>query len=160
MNIPAVAGLLVLESAVAAAATRGGGPAEGRGRFIAALELPADAAADFVWPHESLPPLRHASVLLVVERIPRVSEDGAAGKPRELPPWRLLWINGRLLPRARIQAPARVEKGRAAGQGLLVRLEAGRIRLRLALPPGARLDTLQRTAAIRLYEAGPRGGDR
>jgi hypothetical protein len=64
------------------------------------LELSADAAADFVWPHESLPPLRYASVLLVVERMPRVSENGAAGRPRELPPWRHLWINGRLLPRA------------------------------------------------------------
>lgn len=121
-------------------------------RFIVAFELSPEHGFALTWPFESMPPAPYESVLLVVERMPRGrAEQQGHDKSAALVAARHLKINGRR------QKPYHLARGQAEDefyqkQLFLVKLEQGRLRLALWLPPGFTLDSRQETAAIKLYQ--------
>lgn len=117
-------------------------------RFIVAFELSPERGFTFTWPLESMRAAPYERVLMVIERMPRVFDDlGKARKSKPLVASRHLKINGRL------QRPLRSRGNeRESNEQFLVKLDQGRLRLALAVPPGVSLDPPHRTAGIRLYQ--------
>lgn len=124
-----------------------------RGRFIAAFDWLVERSAEFVWPFESMRPAPYDLVRMVVEKMPRVVD----GKSKEQKSERLiasrhLKINGRL------QKPVRLIRGQVSGrqseqEEFLVKLDQGRLRLRLMSLPGKTLDPGHRVIRVKLFEA-------
>lgn len=126
---------------------------EARGRFIAAFDWLVERSPEFVWPFESMRPASYDSVLMVVERMPRVVDGKSkAQKSEPLIASRHLKINGRL------QKPVRSVRGPVGGrqseqQEFLVKLEQGRLRLTLMSLPGKTFDPEHRLIRVKLFEA-------
>jgi hypothetical protein len=121
-----------------------------RSTFLVAFELRADRREEFVWPHPSFPRAKYASVLLVVDGMPRV-RVGKTGQLQAMTAAHHLKINGRLLePKDVVRC---LPSGRETTcEELVVGLEAGRLRLSLVLPGDAEIDPHQQRAHIPLYE--------
>ena len=119
-------------------------------RFIAAVDWSADRTPEFVWPFESMPPAPYESVRIVVESMPWSFIGGQKDKGSEpLVASRHLRINGRL------QKPIRVirsTKNQPEQQEFLVKLDRGRLRLKLVVPAGTILDQKHAVVKVRLYE--------
>jgi len=118
-------------------------------RFIVAFELSPERGFTFTWPLESMRAAPYETVLMVIERMPRVFYERSKGrKSQPLVASRHLKINGRL------QRPLRSRGGneRESNEEFLVKLDQGRLRLALAVPPGVSLDPPHRKAGIRLYQ--------
>lgn len=122
-----------------------------RGPFIAAFEWSVARSGDFLWPFESMRPARYDSVRMVVSTMPWVVVDGKKGKRIEpLTASGHLRINGRLQKPVR---PVRPENRQTEQQEFLVKLDRGRLRLTLIVPPGTTLDPEHAFIRIKLYEA-------
>ena len=122
-----------------------------RGPFIAAFEWSVARRGDFLWPFESMRPAKYGSVRMVVSTMPCVVVDGKKGKRTEpLTASGHLRINGRLQKPVR---PVRPENKQTEQQEFLVRLDQGRLRLTLIVPPGTTLDPEHAFIRIKLYEA-------
>lgn len=142
--------------------------AGGSSQFIVAFELSPDRDFNFTWPLESMRPAPYEIVLMVVEKMPG-AWDGK-GKDRRAKPLaasRHLKINGRLQKPVRILRTVDGAKRVDPREQFLVRLEQGRVRLALSVPPGLSLDPQHNTARIKLYQinkdnrrrpAPPKGG--
>lgn len=119
-------------------------------RFIAAVDWSVERTAEFVWPFESMQPAPYESVRMVVESMPW-SVIGA-GKDRRSEPLvasRHLRINGRL------QKPIRVTRSTSnqpEQQEFLVKLDGGRLRLRLVVPAGTTFDPKHSMVKVKLFE--------
>jgi hypothetical protein len=124
-------------------------PPEPERRFIVAFELRADTRQEFVWPHPTFPGAAYDRVLLAIDEMPRVrSWDGQFEALRASDHLR---INGRF--------PDTTDTGRvpAANQQrrseeFVVKLDAGRLRVSLVLPPRAEIDPRHRRVHITVYE--------
>jgi hypothetical protein len=94
----------------------------------------------------------YGTVLMVIEKMPRVfDEQSRVRKAQALVASRHLKINGRL------QRPLRCARSQGrnekeSNEQFLVKLDRGRLRLALTVPPGVSLDPSRRTAKIRLYQ--------
>jgi hypothetical protein len=121
-------------------------------RFIVAFELSPGKNPSFTWPIEPTRPAPYESVLMVVEKMPRVlDQTGRNGRSRPLFASRHLKINGRL------QRPLRASTAQVNGrETFLVRLAQGWLNLELTIPAGTRPDPQHKTARIKLYEAATR----
>lgn len=124
--------------------------AEEASRFIVSFELSPENRFAFIWPLVPMRPAPYESVLLVVERMPRVrSQDGTS---RFLVASRHLSINGGL------RKPLRPTRGRGGSeqvslpQRFRVTLVRGRLHLSISIPTGLSLDPQDRNAKIRLYQ--------
>lgn len=119
-------------------------------RFIAAVDWFVDRTPEFVWPFESMQPAPYESVRIVVESMPWSVIDGRNDKPSEpLVASRHLKINGRL------QKPIRVIRSRSnqpEQQEFLVKLDRGRLRLKLFVPVGTIFDHRHAVVKVKLYE--------
>jgi hypothetical protein len=125
--------------------------AEETSRFIVAFEMSPEHGFNFTWPPESMQPAPYKTVLMVVEKMPKArAENNANTEFKPLIASHHLKINGRP------QKPYRVVRGQVGGQCeqkqiFLVKLNQGRLRLSLSIPPGLTLDNVQNTVSIRLY---------
>ena len=127
------------------------------GCFITAFDLSSERNLRFTWPIESMRPAPYESVLMVVEKMPRVfDESGRNSHSRPLLASRHLKINGRL------QRPLRASPTRDGtgsvnkAETFLVRLAQGRLNLELTIPAGTRFDPQHKAAKIKLYETAKR----
>ena len=119
-------------------------------RFIAAVDWSVDKTPEFVWPFEPMPPAPYDSVRLVVESMPwSVTGERKGNTSEPLVASRHLNINGRL------QKPVRVIRStnnQPEQQEFLVKLEGGRLRLKVTLPAGTKLDHRHAMVRLKLYE--------
>ncbi|MGZ5436556.1 MAG: hypothetical protein ACXWID_14650 [Pyrinomonadaceae bacterium] len=119
-------------------------------RFIAAVDWSVDRTSEFVWPFESMPPAPYESVRMVVESMPWAVIAGQKDTSSEpLVASRHLRINGRL------QKPVRVIRQTSTQpeqQEFLVKLDRGRLRLRLIVPAGTVFDRSHAVVKVKLYE--------
>jgi hypothetical protein len=136
--------------------------AEENSRFIVAFELSPEKGFTFTWPLESMRPAPYETVLMVVERMPRVLGEKSKGKRSEpLLASRHLKINGSFQKPLR---SSRAGRGATLVRGLeqfLVKLSQGRLGLALSVPSGVSIDPKHQTARIKLYQLSPEhlGGD-
>ncbi len=110
-----------------------------RERFIAAVDWFVDRTPEFVWPFESMQPAPFESVRMVVESMPWSVIGG--GKDRRSEPLlasRHLRINGRLQKAIRV---TRATSNQPEQREFLVKLDGGRLRLRLVVPAGTTFDS-------------------
>jgi hypothetical protein len=112
-------------------------------RFIVAFELTEENGFNFIWPFESMPPSSYETVVMVVEKMPRVRGETSGGESEPLISSRDLKINGR---RRKPYRTANTESY------FLVKLDRGRLRLALSIPPGMTVDPDHKVARIKLYE--------
>jgi len=112
-------------------------------KFIGAFELTQQNGFSFIWPFESMRPSSNKSVLLVVTRMPQVRNGNGKGVSQPLIASRDLRINGRA------QKPSQVIDRQTY---FTVKLEKGRLRVTLSVPPGMRIDPQNDVARIKLYE--------
>ena len=112
-------------------------------RFIVAFELTEENGFNFTWPFESMRPSTYETVVMVVEKMPRVRDETNGGESEPLIVSRDLKINGRG------QKPYRVANKQTF---FLVKLDQGRLRLLLLIPSGMSLDPQHNVARIKLYE--------
>ena len=119
-------------------------------RFIAAVDWFVDRTPEFVWPFESMQPAPYESVRMVVESMPWRVSGGRKDKESEpLVASRHLRINGRL------QKPIRVIRSTSnqpEQQEFLVKLDGGRLRLKLVVPSGTIFDRRHAIVKVKLYE--------
>jgi hypothetical protein len=119
-------------------------------RFIAAFDWLVDRNPEFVWPFESMQPAPYESVRMVVESMPRIVVGGRKDKAFEpLVASRHLRINGRL------QKPIRVIRSASnqpEQQEFMVKLDQGRLRLRLVVPAGTIFERGNAMVKVKLYE--------
>lgn len=119
-------------------------------RFITAVDWSVDRTPEFVWPFESMKPAPYESVRLVVESMPWSVIGGRKDKASEpLVASRHLKINGRL------QKPIRVIRSTSnqpEQQEFLVKLDRGRLRLKLFVPVGTIFDHRHAVLKVKLYE--------
>jgi hypothetical protein len=131
------------------------------GGFIVAFELSEENGFDITWPHEAMRPAPYEAILIVADKMPRVLDvRGRHGRSRPLLASRHLKFNGQL---HRPLSLIRPQGG--AGQAnqkerFLVRLNEGRLRLTLSIPPRLSLDPQHRTARIKLCQADRNWDDR
>jgi len=129
------------------------GNTEESSRFIAAFKLNEENGFSFTWPFESMPPSSYETIVMVVEKMPRI-RNGKNGSvdSEELLASRRLRINGRHQKPYRV---LRVWDGDNASQKqfFLVKLENGRLRLSLPIPEGMIVDVGHEAAKIVLYKA-------
>ncbi len=121
-------------------------------QFIAAFELTPKGDFCFTWPPDSMRPAQYERVLLVVEKMPHAwNAKHRAGRPTQLRARDHLRINGQTpRPFPNIAGQHQVESTESA-ERFLVRLDQGRLRIRLVIPPELRIDPLHNHARIRLY---------
>lgn len=81
---------------------------------------------------------------MVIDRMPRARDE--SGFNRKSKP---LVVSGNLKINGRLQKPHRITAGQTY---FLVKLDAGRLRLSLSIPPGWGLDPEHKTARIKLYQ--------
>jgi hypothetical protein len=121
-----------------------------RERFIAAVDWFVDRTPEFVWPFESMPAAPYDSVRMVVESMPWIVIGGRKDQGSEpLVASRHLRINGRL------QKPVRVIRQTSIlpeQQEFLVKLDRGRLRLKLIVPVGTVFDRSHAVVKVKLYE--------
>jgi hypothetical protein len=126
------------------------GIADRKERFIAAVDWLVDRTPEFVWPFESMQPAPYESVRMVVESMPWSLIGGRKDKGSEpLVASRHLRINGRL------QKPIRVIRSTSnqpEQQEFLVKLDQGRLRLKLVVPAGTIFDDRHAMVKVKLYE--------
>ena len=119
-------------------------------RFIAAVDWSVDRTPEFVWPFESMKPAPYESVRMVVESMPRSVNGGRKDRAAEpLVASRHLRINGRL------QKPIRVIRSTSnqpEQQEFMVKLDQGRLRLKLVVPAGTIFDRRHAMVKVKLYE--------
>jgi len=121
-----------------------------RERFIAAVDWSVDKNAEFVWPFESMQPAPYGSVRMIVEAMPVVSVSrGREKSSQPLVASRHLRINGRLQKPIRV---VRASTNQPEQQEFLVRLDRGRLRLRLMVPAGTMFDQGRAMVRIKLFE--------
>jgi hypothetical protein len=117
-------------------------------RFIVAFELLPEKGFNFTWPLESMHPAPYETVLMVVEKMPRVWDEKSSDRNSEpLLASRHLKVNGRL------QKSLSIKGEQDEKERFLVKLDQGRLRLEISVPPGFYLDPCCKTAKIRLYQA-------
>jgi hypothetical protein len=115
-------------------------------RFIVAFELLPEKGFNFTWPLDSMHPAPYETVLMVVEKMPRVWNEKSRDKNSEmLLAFRHLKVNGRL------QKPLTVRGGQQEKERFIVKLDQGRLRFTLSVPPGFSLDPQYKTVRIKLY---------
>ena len=119
------------------------GDAKESNRFIVAFELTEENGFKFTWPFESMPPSSYQTVVMVVEKMPRVRDETNGGESEALIPSRDLKINGHR------QKPYRVANKETF---FLVKLDQRRLRLLLLIPSGMSLDPEHNVARIKVYE--------
>ncbi len=119
------------------------GDSQESSRFIVAFELTEENGFNFTWPFESMRPSSYETVVMVVEKMPRVRDETNGGESEPLIASRDLKINGRR------QKPYRVANKQTF---FLVKLDQGRLRLLLLIPSGMSLDPEHNVARIKLYE--------
>lgn len=129
---------------VSATNVAGSGGRHQRGEFIAAFSWSAEKASEYVWPFESMKPAPYESVRVVVEAMPRVVPNSKSTGSITLDAFRSLRINGRMP-----QGSSRRSNG---PEEFRVRLERGRLRFSIQLPPGFRVDPKNAIVRIRLYQ--------
>ena len=112
-------------------------------RFIVAFELSEKNGFNFTWPFEPMRPAPYEKVLMVVEKMPRVRGEKGGNESEPLIASHHLKINGRR------QKPYRITNKPAY---FLVKLDQGRLRLSLSIPPGFTVDRRHKTALIKLYQ--------
>jgi len=116
-----------------------------RGEFIAALDWSVERSRNFVWPFESLPPAPFASVLLVVDSMPRVLPEKRGNKPSVvLSAQCCLQVNGRSLTKS--------QRARESQSEYRISLERGRLWFSFSLPSGVKLDPRYTLIRIKLYQ--------
>lgn len=119
-------------------------------RFIAAVDWFVDKNPEFIWPFASMRAAPYESVRMVIEWMPLiVMGRGKDKRPEALVASRHLKINGRLQKPVRIIRPT---SNQPEQQEFLAKLEGGRLRLTLILPPGATLDPEHALVRVKLYE--------
>ncbi len=119
-------------------------------QFIAAFELTPEKDFRFTWPPDSMRPAQYERVLLVVEKMPHAwNVKHQEGRPTQLRARDHLRINDHR-PTALMAEQPQVQSAESA-ERFLVRLDQGRLRIRLVIPPELRLDPLHNNARIRLY---------
>ena len=121
-----------------------------RSAFIVAFELDAARREEFVWPYPSFPRAKYASALLVVDDMPRVRVV-STGQFQTMTAARHLKINGRL-PEATDVVGCSPSGRETTCEEIVVKLEAGRLRLSLVIPADLEMDPPQQRAHITLYE--------
>ena len=119
------------------------GASQESSRFIVAFELTEENGFNFIWPFESMPPSSYETVVMVVEKMPRVRGETSGGESEPLIASRDLKINGR---RRKPYRTANTESY------FLVKLDRGRLRLALSIPPAMTVDPDHKVARIKLYE--------
>lgn len=119
------------------------GDAEESSRFIVVFELTEENGFTFTWPFESMRPSSYETVVMVVEKMPRVRDESDGGESELLMASRDLKVNGRR------QKPSRIANGRAY---FVVKLDQGRLRLSLSIPAGMSLDPQHNIARIKLCQ--------
>jgi hypothetical protein len=127
---------------------RAGLPSMGVGeettRFIVAFELSEQNGFAFNWPFESMRAAPYETVVMAVEGMPRVRNGKHRhGEARDLVASRCVRINGRQ------QKPYRTANRQTV---FLVKLNEGRLRVSLSIPPGFTVDGQPKTVAIKLYQ--------
>lgn len=118
-------------------------------RFIAAVDWAVERTPEFVWPFEPMPAAPYESVRMVVESMPWVIAIDRKGVSEPLNASRHLRINGRL------QKPVRVIRQTSTEpeqQEFLIKLDRGRLRLRLIPPAGTVFDRSHAVVKVKLYE--------
>lgn len=124
--------------------------ADRKDRFIAAVDWFVDKNPEFIWPFASMRPAPYESVRMVIEWMPLIVMGRRKDKrPESLVASRHLKINGRLQKPVRIIRPT---SNQPEQQEFLAKLEGGRLRLTLILPPGATLDPEHALVRVKLYE--------
>ncbi len=121
-------------------------------QFIAAFELTPKGDFRFTWPPDSMRPAQYQTVTLVVERMPHAWDPKHRGeRPTRLRARDHLRINGQ--PATALHKGAGLHKVESAEstERFLVRLDQGRLRVALSIPPGLKLDPSHNDARIRLY---------
>ena len=119
------------------------GDAEESSRFIVAFELTEENGFSVIWPFESMRPSTYETVIVVVEKMPRVRDDSKGVESELLIASRDLRVNGRR------RKPSRIANRRAY---FVVNLDQGRLRLSLSIPAGVSIDPENNTARIKLYQ--------
>ena len=112
-------------------------------RFIVAFELTEENGFTFTWPFESMRASAYETVVMVVEKMPRVRDETNGGESEPLIASRHLKINGRR------QKPTRIANRRAY---FVVKLDQGRLRLSLSIPTGMSVDAENKIVRIKLYQ--------
>jgi hypothetical protein len=112
-------------------------------RFIVAFELSEENGFNFTWPFEPMRPAPYEKVSMVVEKMPRVRGEKSNDESEPLVASHHLKINGRR------QKPYRVTSKHTY---FLVKLDQGRLRLALSIPPGFTIDGRHKSALIKLYQ--------
>jgi len=111
-------------------------------RFIVAFELTEENGFKFTWPFEPMRPSSYETVVMVVDKMPRVRNEINGGEAEALFASRDLKVNGRR------QKPTRITNGRAY---FIVKLDQGRLRLSLSIPAGMSLGLENKLVRIKLY---------
>ena len=123
-------------------------------RFIVGFELSAEKGMSLVWPLQAMPPSGYRSVLMVIEKMPRIYEEGGESKPWQyLSVYRYLSVNGQALPDGK-DALTEVP---TFPQEFIVDLREGRLKLFLTVPSGWSVDPRHKAAVIKLFEVPLRG---
>jgi hypothetical protein len=111
--------------------------------FIVEFELSEENGFDFTWPFESMKPAPYDVVIMAVGKMPRVWNENGGKESQQLVASRHLKINGRT------QKPHRTANKQTY---FLVKLDQGRLRISLFIPPQFIVDPQHRTASIKLYQ--------
>ena len=117
--------------------------AEESSRFIVAFELTEENGLSFTWPFEPMRPSSYGTVVVVVEKMPRIRNEINGGEAEPLIASRDLKINGRR------QKPSRVTNRQTY---FVVKLDQGRLRLSLSIPAGMSLGLEDKIVRIKLYQ--------
>ena len=117
-------------------------------RFIVAFELSEQNGFAFNWPFESMRAAPYETVVMAVEGVPRVRNGRhGQGEFRDLIASRCVRINGRQ------QKPFRTLNRQTF---FLVKLNEGRLRVSVSIPPGSTVDGQPKTVTIKLYQVQSR----
>ena len=122
-------------------------------RFITAFNWDVERSKDFDWPFASMQPAPYESVRVVIESMPwTFDEKNKTKKSQPMIASQLLKINGRLLKPIRSVA-GQIGSRLGEQQEFLAKLNQGRLRLNLVIPPGRVLDPEHRVIRVKLYES-------
>ena len=128
-------------------------------QFIAAFELTPKGDFRFTWPPDSMRPAHYERVLLVVEKMPHAWDaKHQEGRPTQLRARDHLRINDHPPTALANMAGQPQAQSAESAERFLVRLDQGRLRIRLVIPPELRLDPLHNHARIRLYSPADNNG--
>jgi hypothetical protein len=123
-------------------------------RFVVGFELSAEKGMNLAWPLEAMPASRYRSILMVVERMPRIYKgEGNRRFWEYLSVHRHLSVNGQALPAGN----SALRDALTYPQEFVVDLRDGRLFLSLTFPPGQSIDPQHKSAVIKLFEIPPRG---